>query len=288
MQRIATVLAGLLLVMAGCTQARDDPAPGDDGQVAGGGNGGQGDGQGGGSDANASWVPALTADRLNGTAPLNITFTVDAPGAQNASWSLDFGDGNGTQGTAVPADAWHVFAAGNHSVTLTVDADGVSQAVSVLVVAVAGAPAPVVDAYTAKVAVGAPWLLYDPSGAAPALDMEAFAWASYDAEAPNAHGHAFSVPADATRLEIASAQLDATGGATHPAEAVCDEGDPVAPDTDMFLFKGDGTYVADSGSCGTGESIALVGPEPGDYVIVQLGLLGADMEIPTTITISFA
>ncbi len=71
-------------------------------------------------------VPSLTADLLNGTAPLPVNFTLDATNVTgNITWVLqDEVDGNLTEmanGTSLPATVPYVFnATGNHTILFTV------------------------------------------------------------------------------------------------------------------------------------------------------------------------
>ncbi|HUR62205.1 MAG TPA: PKD domain-containing protein [Candidatus Thermoplasmatota archaeon] len=64
----------------------------------------------------------LTASAKNGTAPVNVTFALDATGADaKAAWTLAFGDKNQTTGTALPANVTHKYAmGGNLTARLTV------------------------------------------------------------------------------------------------------------------------------------------------------------------------
>lgn len=62
----------------------------------------------------------LTADALNGTAPVDINFTIDASGSP-MSWRLSFGDGAISNGTDFPTVTNHTYAiGGNFSANLTV------------------------------------------------------------------------------------------------------------------------------------------------------------------------
>jgi PKD repeat protein len=87
----------------------------------------------------------LAADRLNGTAPAAVNFTLGAsPGA--ASWRLAFGDGEAANGTGQPPAAHHTYlSAGNFSAELTVsypDGANVSAATAIAVTTPAGPPMP--------------------------------------------------------------------------------------------------------------------------------------------------
>lgn len=81
----------------------------------------------------------LVADVVNGTAPMQVNFTLDAT-HPNATWELDFGDGNTTAGDGLPADASHTYRAGDFTASLTVEADGNSTTSEVDIAAAAPAP----------------------------------------------------------------------------------------------------------------------------------------------------
>lgn len=69
---------------------------------------------------NATHKATLTANKANGTAPLNVTFTVGALGTAR-NWTLAFGDKNQTKGSSVPANVTHRYlVGGNLTATLTV------------------------------------------------------------------------------------------------------------------------------------------------------------------------
>lgn len=134
MPHMRSLMAAILLLtaaLAGCAdpQGTDSVPEGPDG------------GDGGGNatvdpPGNGTLVAALQASAVNGTAPLAVAFNVSAADASaNATWELDFGDGNQTNGTALPATANHTFAAGNFSVVLTI-MDGNATANASLVVTV--------------------------------------------------------------------------------------------------------------------------------------------------------
>lgn len=83
-------------------------------------SGTQGPGSGSGPGAPTLGTIALTADVLNGTAPVDVNFTINATGSPT-SWRLSFGDGAIANGTAIPALANHTYAiGGNFSANLTV------------------------------------------------------------------------------------------------------------------------------------------------------------------------
>lgn len=84
----------------------------------------------------------LLASVGNGTAPLAVAFLLEGsdPDGDALSWTLDLGDGNATQGTSLPSNVTHAFAApGNFTVALDV-MDGNATSRSHLVIRVGPAP----------------------------------------------------------------------------------------------------------------------------------------------------
>lgn len=136
--------AALLTVLSGCLEGEapdaepldSDPAPTDpaDGnQTAPPTNGTE----------NAAPTASLEASAQNGTAPLNVTFTLGGsdPDGDNLTWTLTVGNDTVT-GDVLPASVNRTLAAGNHTVTLTVsDGDLTGNASLLIAVAVGGAPA---------------------------------------------------------------------------------------------------------------------------------------------------
>lgn len=66
----------------------------------------------------------LTADAVEGSAPLVVLFSIEATG-EAASWSLAFGDGASAEGDTLPGEAEHTYEAGEFEAVATVTyADG--------------------------------------------------------------------------------------------------------------------------------------------------------------------
>jgi hypothetical protein len=66
-------------------------------------------------------IAYLAADRINGTAPLAVTFSIKADGGGVARWELAFGDGAKENGGSVPASTRHNYTApGTFVAVLTV------------------------------------------------------------------------------------------------------------------------------------------------------------------------
>ncbi len=91
---------------------------------------------------NAAPVASLIATVSNGTAPLNITFTLDGsdPDGDNLTWVFDDGNGNSTTGDTLPATVNVTYLAGNWTTTFTVS-DGMNDTVEQLLVTVSEAAA---------------------------------------------------------------------------------------------------------------------------------------------------
>lgn len=95
--------------------------------------------------ANAAPTAGLDVSPVNGSSPLNVTFSLTGsdPDSDPLTWELVFGDGNRTEGTTLPAAIEHSYAsAGNYTASLTVS-DGSLNRTATAHVAVAGAGAPV-------------------------------------------------------------------------------------------------------------------------------------------------
>ena len=76
-----------------------------------------------GNATNHAPLANLTAVPMNGTAPLNVTFSVSGsdPDGDTLTWALTFGDGAQLNGTTLPSNASHTYAnAGNLTARLTV------------------------------------------------------------------------------------------------------------------------------------------------------------------------
>ncbi len=79
---------------------------------------------------NQSPVAGMTATPTNGTAPINVTFQLSGsdPDGDPLNWTLTFGDGNHTNGTALPTSVVHQYASkGNLTAVFTVS-DGQASA----------------------------------------------------------------------------------------------------------------------------------------------------------------
>lgn len=89
----------------------------------------------------AAPVANLTADLENGTVPLLVNFTLaDAANSTLAyEWTLDFGDGNETAGTTLPAVVNHTFeSVGNYTVNFTISSEDGDSLASLVIVAELG------------------------------------------------------------------------------------------------------------------------------------------------------
>lgn len=102
-----------------------------------------GNGTAGGNATNLAPTANLTASPGNGTAPLNVTFTIGGadPEGGNLTWTLTLDNTTIGNGTSVPANHTHAFTeAGNHTVVLTVS-DGTHNATANVTVTVAAGAA---------------------------------------------------------------------------------------------------------------------------------------------------
>lgn len=83
----------------------------------------------------------LNASVANGTVPLLVNFTLEdsANSTMAYTWVLDFGDGNETEGTALPATLNHTFeSVGNYTVNFTITAGDLVDQESLLIAAEPG------------------------------------------------------------------------------------------------------------------------------------------------------
>lgn len=97
------------------------------------------------NETNEAPTANLTATPSNGTAPLNVTFGLSGTDADNdtLSWTLEFGDGNQTNGTSLPSSVVHAYAtARNYTASLTVS-DGSLNRTATAHITVGGGSAPV-------------------------------------------------------------------------------------------------------------------------------------------------
>ncbi|MEK6976646.1 MAG: PKD domain-containing protein [Candidatus Thermoplasmatota archaeon] len=166
------VLVALLLLvgaLAGCATVKDDdPAGGASGSSTSASGSGSGSrsatGTGGSATATGTSGPAalahnatLTADRINGTAPLLVNFTINAT-AGASSWKLSFGDGEITNGTGQPTAANHTYSIGGaFTANLTVSYPTGSNATASLALTVnvpPGTPAPDVTHFEFAASLG--------------------------------------------------------------------------------------------------------------------------------------
>ncbi len=134
MRSIFAVLLIALVALSGCAESTEEggDAP----------QGGDGDGLPAEQNQTLNITPIFTADAVNGTAPLMVNFTIDAVNGTdvaNATWRIDFGDGNTTNGTGIPAVASHTFGPGNFTTVLDLRIDGMDLTTSVTTAVAEGA-----------------------------------------------------------------------------------------------------------------------------------------------------
>ncbi|HJQ93604.1 MAG TPA: PKD domain-containing protein [Candidatus Thermoplasmatota archaeon] len=100
-----------------------------------------------GNGTNQAPTANLTAAPLNGSSPLNVTFSIDGDDADggNLTWSLALGDGNRTNGTSFPATFNHTYnQTGNFTAILTVSDDFTVGTASVVIQVQGGSGVPAV------------------------------------------------------------------------------------------------------------------------------------------------
>lgn len=100
-------------------------------------------GTGTGQPSNKAPTGRLAASVANGTTPLSVNFTLEGSDADGdaLSWSLAFGDGASENGTALPANVTHAFAAaGNYTVTYNLTDGKASASYNVTIRVAAGGP----------------------------------------------------------------------------------------------------------------------------------------------------
>lgn len=103
----------LTAALAGCADSGESEDPdGTEGTETGTGDSqGTDDGTDGeGGNATTLGNATISIDASAGTAPLPVNFTLDAEGAGNSTaWTLDFGDGNASDGTGLPTTVAHTY-----------------------------------------------------------------------------------------------------------------------------------------------------------------------------------
>jgi PKD repeat protein len=132
MRRILALLLILALGFSGCLGLGGEaPGNGDGaGKDASGpapeapaDEGDPGAGEGSAPPQNRAPSAAVVADVATGTAPLNVTFTIEGfdPDGDGLNWTLDFGDDSeGATGSTLPTTITHLYPAGDHTAVLTV------------------------------------------------------------------------------------------------------------------------------------------------------------------------
>lgn len=142
----------LTVALAGCSSSHEPPAEAEGGPTA-------GDEQDTGNQTLEAVPPLarLNVTASNGTAPLEVNFTLDASGNITA-WTFDFGNGNATNGTRLPMTLSATYDAGLWNATLRVmGPGGNTSAIASLHVTDAAAPEiTVLEPFQQTVAVDTP------------------------------------------------------------------------------------------------------------------------------------
>lgn len=128
--------AALLTLFAGCADKTSDIDPIDTDPV----DGGNETAPPPTPPVNTAPVASLVASAMNGTAPLNVTLTLDGSDVDgdNLTWSLAIGNETQT-GDALPATVDAVLEEGNHTITLTVSDGNATHDAGLLISVVSGA-----------------------------------------------------------------------------------------------------------------------------------------------------
>lgn len=264
MHRKALVVVMVASLLAGCAGGPSDASDGD------------GEEQDGGPERTA----ALDVDDASGVVPHEPVFSIDAsPASDVASWRLDFGEGNASEGTSVPADATRNYSeSGRYVATLTVTfEDGTERSdQAVVLVQPPPPPPPIQRSWNASALVGLP----HPGR----LDD-----APYPSEGPS---HA----------EIALQAYENGGNGTtvvgfevevserHRAVAAFlrmpivqpPSGPPVTTDYDLFLFAPNGSLADASQTNSTVETVRTTDVTGGDWLLLVAHWAGADAPDPVS------
>lgn len=209
-------------------------------------------------------MPVLAADIVNGTAPMLVNFTIDALNATdalNVTWSLDFGDGNSTDGTGVPAAANHTYGAGDFVATLTLVEGAQTTTSSANITALVGYVSGVLIETTEWIDSGSLVAGIQWCGLQDGIDYAEYTW---DASALLAQDYA-----------VSNIALVTTNGDT-------------TVDIDLDFYAPDGTLIGHAGSFelpGGHETITGKGPYPaGEFVLQVSACSGVAMDFDWVMT----
>lgn len=253
MDRSALIVLLLAVSLAGCLgspgQAPDDGEDGEDG------------------DQDPELVASLSVDDAQGPVSHDAAFSIDATPSDNVTgWELDFGDGNGSDGAAVPADAAHSYTrTGRFVATLTVTFGGSTERTDQLAIVVRPPPPPPPIQKAWNVSTLAP--LPHPSrseevpypGEGPS--HAAIAYEAYQAGGNGTMVLGFEVNVS-DRYGIVTGILQMPVIQPDPAVP------PYAPDYDLFLFAPNGTLMDSSRTNSTVEIVRTLDPAGGDWLLL--------------------
>lgn len=288
------------VALSGCAGSNGDGGDGGDGTVPGGtgtgtGSGGPGSGSttggpgstttgssttGGGSGERIAY---LAADRINGTAPLAVTFSIKADGGDVSRWELDFGDGAKQNGGSVPASAMHNYTApGTFFAVLTVHYGTGSPAKDDLSIGVLPSTAKdksyklnTTAAYTAPAGVAGGGCVRGVAGAAePLICGPEQAKRAHDQDATTNgtwyRWYTIPVQAGASALQIVAGSRAAQTCSPDPASVftVCN------PDFDMGVWDPAGTLTS-VGTAAALEAFVATAPAAGTWSVAVTYFAGA-------------
>lgn len=269
------VLLMLGLVMAGCL-GQGGEAPPDDG----------GDGQDGDGDDGPAGTVELSANESRGIVPLHVAFALDAPGfPDDATWELDYGDDNRTDGTVadLPAEREHVYEGiGFHLAELTVRSDeGLRSDAVAILVRPPPPPPPIVRKYNDTALAGLPHpervAGEEIPDAVPLPTHAELAKAIYDNGGNGTVLVGYEVELDERYTQLVAVSFALPRFLPNPPGLpACVPDSTCVPDYDLYLFDPDGNLAAQSTNNLTAEQINVTGVTAGNWTVLLVFWAGAD------------
>lgn len=235
------------------------------------------------ADQAARMEATLSASPTRGPVPFNVSFTVDAT-VDNASWRLDFDDGNATTGDSVPATVAHTYERpGSYtaSVDVTFSNGSTRTARRTVIVQPPPPPDPVRRRWNASATAG----LAHPERVSPqplpdgAPSHAEIAKRAYDNDGNGTVVLGYEVNLSERHRVAAGAAVAAP---IHPRAPV--------PDYDLYLFAPNGSLVDSSHNNGTIEQVRTGNVTGGTWLVLVAFWAGADLPqaAPANVTTVFA
>lgn len=261
MDRTALVVLLVAVALAGCLGGSDGAGQASDGTD---------------DDDGPELSASLDVDDAQGVVPHAVNFTIDAsPSANVTAWELDFGDGNVTDGTTIPAEVPRNYSrSGRFVASLSITFDGSRERTDQIAVLVQPPPPPdpIQKAWNASALVGLPHperldqVPYEDPGPSHAeIAHEAYL---------NGGNGTTVVGFEVTVSErygavVGFAQMQSI---TPPPPAP-----PVTPDYDLFLFAPNGSLADASQTNNTVEIVRSTEVVEGDWLLLVAYWGGADL-----------